>query len=282
MQSVPKRHILFSAIICLMLLFTAYTPANAQTEAAVPEIPEIPILLYHHIDWDSQNNSNIVTPNKLWQDLLLIKQLGYSPIFFQDLINAVEQDKPLPPKPIIISFDDGYQSNYNILYPMLQIFNFKANVNLIIDSINQAPHNPEIVYLDWDKVKEMHYSGLVEFGVHTYRMHGPQGVMPNIDETVEEHEKRFSADLNKATTQFRDQLGFKPYIYSYPYGKGNDLTEELLHKRGYKVTLYTDGGQTQSLTKMKRISVSEQTSLADILAPPVEQIEFVPIEITNP
>lgn len=282
MQPLANRHILLTITICLCLLFVAYTPANAQTEATDQTIPEIPVLLYHHIDWDTKNNSDIVSPNKLWQDFLLIKQHGYSPVSFQDVINSVEKEKPLPSKPIIISFDDGYQSNYNILYPMLQIFNYKANINLIIDSIDKAPHNNGFVYLDWEKVKEMHYSGLVEFGVHTFRMHGPQGVSQHVNETAVEYEKRFSADLHKATQRFNEKLGFKPYIYCYPYGNGNDLTEELLHKKGYKVTLYTDGGQDQGLTQMRRITVTEQTSLADILALPVEQFNPLPVEQSDP
>ena len=80
---------------------------------------ELPILMYHHL---SENNSKLnkytISPSEFKSDLEFIQKNGYTTISINDLINFTNGQN-LPEKPIMITFDDGYQSVYKYAYPML-------------------------------------------------------------------------------------------------------------------------------------------------------------------
>lgn len=72
----------------------------------------------------------------------------------------------------MITFDDGYLSNYTLASPILKQTGMKATVALIVDHIEKAdPSNTSRHSLDWDEVKAMYDSGLFQFGSHTYNLH---------------------------------------------------------------------------------------------------------------
>ena len=77
-------------------------------------------------------------------------------------MDAYEHGTPLPEKPVIITFDDGYADNYENAYPILKKYGFKATIFLIYDFTNTYPN-----YLTWDQIAEMKESGLIRFESHT-------------------------------------------------------------------------------------------------------------------
>ena len=81
----------------------------------------------------------------------------------------------MPERPVTITFDDGYRSNYDIAHPILQKTGMKAVIALIGKSI-RANDNTEAnrFFLKWDEAAEMADSGLVELASHTYNLHNPQ------------------------------------------------------------------------------------------------------------
>ncbi|MBR4211107.1 MAG: hypothetical protein IKR84_01790, partial [Oscillibacter sp.] len=81
----------------------------------------MPVLMYHHMLPDGSDcNDMTVTPSKLRQDFDYIRKQGYTPVLPRELLDP----DSIPEKPILITFDDGYASNYNILYPILQEYSF--------------------------------------------------------------------------------------------------------------------------------------------------------------
>ena len=98
-----------------------------------------------------------------------IKDRGYEPISFEQLIEYHENRRELPEKPIIITFDDGYLSNYELAYPILKEFNFKAAIFVIGVSFG----NKDLAYphFGWAEAREMKASGLVSIESHTYDLH---------------------------------------------------------------------------------------------------------------
>ena len=97
-------------IFCALLCVYIYRLPKAVREP-------LPVLMYHHLVEDGQDcNDMTVTPSKLRSDLETILALGYTPVLPRELAAG----GPLPEKPILITFDDGYRSNYKLLYPILQ------------------------------------------------------------------------------------------------------------------------------------------------------------------
>jgi len=77
----------------------------------------------------------------------------------------------LPEKPILITFDDGYRSNYDLVYPILQEYGVKACISIIV----LMPDLPTDNFCTWGQLREMTASGLVEIGSHSYRLHNLGG-----------------------------------------------------------------------------------------------------------
>jgi hypothetical protein len=121
----------------------------------------VPIIMYHHIETDENKiTSRTVSPEKLKKDLKQIKDLKYTTITFKDLSDYVATYKDLPDKPIIITFDDGYLSNYEYAYPILKELNMKATIFIVgimagKDNFNGKEALPHFSY---EQAKEMYES----------------------------------------------------------------------------------------------------------------------------
>lgn len=230
---------------------------------------DVPILIYHNI---SDENGSALTPQKLEQDLNDIKNAGYNTIFYNDLVKYVEQGIDLPSKPIIISFDDGYYSNYEYLYPLLKKLDMKAEISIIGWSVGRDKYlnsNKSIIpHFTWQQALEMYESGHVMIQSHTYDMHkySPTGilerygVLKNNSESYGEYKLFFENDLNKLNDLIYDNLGYKSKVLTYPNGYYDMLTEKLLKDMGYKVTVTVEEGvntitkgDTECLYLLKRI-----------------------------
>ena len=104
--AVPLVMLAVSAILCV---FVYRLPPSVREP--------LPVLMYHHMVPEGQDcNDMTITPSKLRTDLEIILAKGYTPVLPRELAAG----EPLPEKPILITFDDGYRSNYDLVYPILK------------------------------------------------------------------------------------------------------------------------------------------------------------------
>ena len=121
------------------------------------------MLMYHHMVPEGQDcNDMTITPSKLRTDLETILAKGYTPVLPRELAAG----EPLPEKPILITFDDGYRSNYDLVYPILKEYSVKACISIIV----LMPDLPTDNFCTWGQRREMTASGLLEIGSHSYRL----------------------------------------------------------------------------------------------------------------
>ena len=125
--------------------------------------------MYHYLstppeDADKYRLDLSVTPENFEAQLAYLKEVGYTTISLQDLAYHLAGLQPLPAKPVILTFDDGYADNYANAFPLLQKYGFTASFFLVTQPIDLG--NP--IYMSWDNVIEMHAAGM-EFGTHSYR-----------------------------------------------------------------------------------------------------------------
>ena len=110
--------LMLSVVICCIFVFTEDPPELEQTGP-------LPILMYHDVtDGPTSDNPMVVTTEKLEGDLCWLKENGYHTILPRELTAG----EPLPEKPVMITFDDGYVSNYHLLFPLLQKYQMKAAI----------------------------------------------------------------------------------------------------------------------------------------------------------
>ena len=130
--------IVLSASSLIILLWLVY-----RYSLLLPPDRGLPILMYHKVieSLSDLNTDNItVSVPFLRRQLAYLHRNGYTPISFSDLRKSQSGDFAMPEKPVIITFDDGYQSAYEFAYPLLKELNFKATIFLptaFIGGINE-------------------------------------------------------------------------------------------------------------------------------------------------
>ena len=233
----------------------------AELKPRVVDLP-VPILLYHSIT-DSEelaaSDDMYITIQKLTEDLTLINSLGYTPIFAKDL------DKELPPKPIVITFDDGYLTNYAEAFPIFKKMNMKMTIFLNGYTGEMAGYEHKFT---WKQAKEMIDSNVIDIQSHTYALHsidyeGTPMTWQQQDENEAQYIARIEKDCETHNNNFKAHLGYAPTVFAYPYGLANEATEKILSKY-YKSTLTTYpivANPKYGLFLLPRVTVTQSTLL---------------------
>jgi peptidoglycan/xylan/chitin deacetylase (PgdA/CDA1 family) len=242
---------------------------------------ELPIIMYHSVLKDKDKSAKfIITPDAFEEDLKFIKQNGYVPVFMSEVINYVKKGSPLPEKPIVLTFDDGYYNNYLYVYPLLKKYNMKAVISIVgmyTDSYSQnEDKSAEYAHLNWDTVNEMMDSNLVEFQNHSYNLHstnkGRNGSKKRNSESLEDYEKILSYDLTLLQTEFLEHTGYTPTVYTYPFGAVSNASFDIIKKLGFLSTLSCENkinvitqGDDECLYMLNRFIRTPAKSLDSIL-----------------
>src|SRR5579872_5044332 len=85
------------------------------------------VLLYHNVSADGRRDDLTVSSSQLEEQFQYLQQAGYTSIAFSDLIAYCDHSKPLPPKPVLVTFDDGFRNNATIAYPLAKKYGIKIN-----------------------------------------------------------------------------------------------------------------------------------------------------------
>lgn len=235
---------LFILIFIFVLLFS-FVFANSE------EYIKVPIIMYHSILKDpARSNKYTITPAVLEEDLKYIKANGYETITISDLISYVYDDKPLPPKPIILTFDDGHYNNYGYLYPLLEKYDMKAVISIVgsyTDKFSETDEaNLNYSYLRWKDINELISSGRVEFQNHTYNLHdnthGRIGAKKKKGESDNEYKKILEEDINKLQNEFKENTGYVPTCFTYPFGSISNSSLDIIKELGFKASLSCEEG----------------------------------------
>lgn len=200
---------------------TYYTPA-ARPITPTPGV-NVPVLMYHAVSDDLWGIDELfVSPSSMEEQLKYLTENGYDAIWFEDLAHLEDYDKP-----VILTFDDGYDDNYTELLPLLQKYNVKATVFVIGNAPGVIQHKatPE-------QVRAMADSGLISIQSHGYT----HDDMDTMDAATTEYEL---SESQKAITRITGRV---PYVLCYPTGKYNDNTLSLIGDY-YQFGIKMVGGQ---------------------------------------
>ncbi|CAM4092604.1 poly-beta-1,6-N-acetyl-D-glucosamine N-deacetylase PgaB [Aeromonas bestiarum] len=275
-----------ASFVLLLALLPSLTQAARQPDDYV-------VLCYHDIV-DLKLTPNLkLYPQTIRRDTLIrhfnwIKQQGYHPVSFQQILDAKAGKTPLPEKAILLSFDDGYESFYRLVYPLLKLYNYPAVFALVGSWLDVAddkmvPYGndklPRSYFVGWPQIREMQASGLVELASHTFTSHygllaNPQGnVQPAVTtagwsqngyESMAGYRARIKADFDASASQLREQTGRAPRILVWPYGAFNQAALELADAAGMPYTFTLDEGLNKlsdSGSTVRRYLLEEDTSL---------------------
>jgi len=229
---------------------------QARIEAVLRPFREIPVLTYHRVLPQAPQRSKFniyVTVDELEAQLVSLKRRGYQFVTFRDVANGIQ-----PKKPIILTFDDGYEDNCQNLLPLLRKYDARAVIYALGDrSIrnnrwDMVEGEPEVPLMDDNQLLECHQSGLVEIGSHGLcHQH-----LPQLSDTKARQE--IEASKQALETLLQDEV----VSFAYPYGDYGQREAELVRQAGYCFGVATVSGplrMADDLMRVRRITMFPNT-----------------------
>lgn len=241
-----KQIAIISFFLCLIMLLGLFLNTLSPYVDVFSQIGvEIPIIMYHQI---SENNSiwgdYVIPLSVLEEDFQYMKNHNITPISFEQMKLYVEKGERLPQNPIIITFDDGERSFITKVLPLLEEYNFPANMNVVGSLIQLYTQNGDTddryAYLNENDIKELAKNELVTLGCHSYNLHslsGRRGMGKIYGESEEKYKKLIYNDIKKFKKDFERITGEKTDIFAYPYGIKNETLVTIVREKGFKITL---------------------------------------------
>ncbi|MBC6309567.1 polysaccharide deacetylase family protein [Listeria sp. FSL L7-1582] len=190
-----------------------------------PETLQIPVLMYHSINTNVKNNL-ITPPNEFDTQMKWLSDNGYYTLTLAELAPLLEIGKNVPDKPVVITFDDGYQDNYTNAYPILKKYGLKATIFVITDKIAKNNHFDEAA------LKEMSAYG-IEMESHTVHHYE----LNRLSYEAQLKELQYSKAFLERFT------GKKVNSICYPVGRYNEDTVRAAEATGYTMGFTTEVGK---------------------------------------
>ena len=279
-----------------------YDPAQHQPPSVATAAHHFPVyrdapLVLRYQDISSASGSPYsVTPHAFAAQLDTLRKAGFHTVRLAD-VEAMMAGSPvrLPPRPVLLTFDDGLASNWLDADPILKRYGFTAVAFLVTGTVAE-PHRPSS-HLSTEQVRRMATSGRWEFGAHTDDLHhlatvpgGGQApalinrLVGDHEETLAQWEARIRADLVRNQRFFQDVLGRPVAAFAFPYGAADhpsndpaipERLTELLDDAGFQLGFTGDDrnrGKEQPVTadadpyRLPRITVTGDLEPAGLLA----------------
>lgn len=250
---------------------------EAYSEPDLDVSSEPKVLMYHRIVDDkslSNQQDTCLHVDDFERHLTLLNQFGYTPITFRDYKLSSEGKLRLPKKPVILTFDDGYEDVYRLAYPLLKEQGMKAVIFVLGDR--------SIRYNSWDanspgiskarlmndrQIKELHSQGF-EIGAHT---------LSHSDLLTMEYSERYN-EVYKSKLILEALLNSKIISFSYPYGLVNTEIKDLVEEAGYQFGCSVFSGPAEfgdDLHEIRRIAIHNSTTAWGFLMRLVAPYEYV-------
>lgn len=242
-----RKYAIITVLCVLLVILTGLIFREKTKETAANESRRIPVIMYHQICRNHKNEGKYVVDEKvLEKDLIYLKEKGYETVNVSDLVSFVRGEKNLPQKCVMLTFDDGYETGYTILYPLLKKYKMKAVVS-VIGSLTElytenADHNDSYSYLDRDRVRLLSQSDEIEIQNHSFNMHlcksgKRKGINKLPGESFDEYKKALTDDVGKMQEYLLRLTGKMPQAMVYPFGECSEDTVKICKSLGFKVTL---------------------------------------------
>ena len=229
----------------------------------------IPILMYHKVNpYRKTGGLGLrVLPREFAWQMSYLKEKGFNVVTLDEAVDYLEYNKPLPSKPIVITFDDGYQDNYYFAFPILKKYGFKATIFIITGIVGKTNEwderegKPTNYMLTWQQINEMSKYG-IDFEAHTVNH-------PRLTRVPLEVAAKEIVDSKK---MLEGKLKRPVKYFCYPYGLYNEQIEEIVKNAGFRAATTTKIGinsRGTDLFQLKRLRVTGYTSRRQF----VEQLE---------
>ncbi|MBQ0829891.1 polysaccharide deacetylase family protein [Streptomyces tagetis] len=217
--------------------------------------PRVPVLMYHAVAADPKDATRdlSVTPGAFAAQMALIADRGLTPVTTATLAAAWRGEGPLPKRPVLITFDDGYEGVHRHALPVLAAHGFPATV-FVTTGWLRGPYDTGgalDTMLDWGQARELAAAG-VEIGGHSH-------THPQLDQLGD---GRLRFELIHGKEIIADQVGTVPVSFAYPYGYSDRRVRRAVRETGYAQALAVGNAlsrRRQGPYALRRVTVRRAT-----------------------
>ena len=198
----------------------------------------VTVLLYHHLleEADMYDNACIISLERFEEHIAYLAENGYRSVTLSELASYLYDGVPIPEKCVMITFDDGYASNYVYAYPVLKAYGFTGVVFPVVyyTDVEESVFDPDrLNRITWRQIELG--KDVFEYGSHTYQMHEQ---IDGVAALLARDEDEVEWDLRISRALLEDTIAF-----AYPYGSYSQNTVMLLKGLGYKLAFTTQRGK---------------------------------------
>ncbi|MHC5905278.1 polysaccharide deacetylase family protein [Streptomyces sp. S6] len=219
----------------------------------------VPILMYHAVAAEPNDATRelSVSPEAFAEQMELIAEKGLTPLTTAALAAHWRAGHPLPPRPVLITFDDGYEGVHRHALPVLSRLGFPATLFVSTGWIRGAYDTGGALdtMLDWAQIRELADEG-VEIGGHSHSH-------PQLDQL---DDRALNTELARCRDLVADELGALPVSFAYPYGYSSRRVREAVRANGFAQALAVGNSlarRTQGPYALHRVTVRRRTTTAD-------------------
>ena len=256
------KKIILSLLVVIVVSFTLNRGGDAPVFSIAAPKERIPILMYHKVNpYFYRSGLGLrVPPRDFEAQMKYLKEQGYNTISLDQLMDYRTANKPLPARPIIITFDDGYEDNFRFAYPILKKYGYTATIFLVYNQIGgynawDAQHSVahRIKLLSLPQIRVMQKYG-ISFQSHTLTHRDLTSL----------NAKDAQSEINISKKTLEKALGMQVNFLAYPYGRRSPITDQMVRKAGYRGSVSTMMGKNSATTDpfiLKRLRVTGHMKL---------------------
>lgn len=193
-------------------------------------LARVPILMYHDI-LPRKEVFFDVTPEEFEQHLQMIHDNGLTPISLDELVLHLRTGVPLPAKPVLLTFDDGYLGHYDYVFPLLQHYEYPGLFSIYTYKVGRDHGRPG---LNWAQLKEMAADSLVTIAAHSV-------THPRDLREVDNAELKM--EISESKRLLEEELGIPVHYFTYPEGNYDARVAGAVENAGFVAALAMDNGE---------------------------------------
>ncbi len=225
------------------------TKESAENAGAI----NVPIFIYHsvrpHLDIEDKIlKYYTVSPESLEKQLQYLKNNGYAVIALDYFANNLSKKITLPPKSVVLTFDDGWENQYRYAFPLLKKYGFTATFFIFTNAIDKNPH-----FLTWNQIKLMDEAGMT-IGGHT-KSH--PYLLAIKDQNI------LTEEIFGGKKAIEDHVKKPVTVFAYPFGHYSDVIIKIVEKAGFKAARSTYRGTHHSPDDIYKLKGVEATDNFD-------------------
>lgn len=268
----------------ILLIFAIFLVNVISAAAKLTSGTEFLVLCYHDIPEEVNLDNYGVDRASFIQQIEYLRTHGYNFISLKDVIMSNKGEKTLPEKAVLLTFDDGYLSFYEFVSPLLELYGYPCVLAIVTDWIDNPPPDIKLPFMNWEQLKEVAESDLIEIASHSHALHhgvlyNPQGntswaatsrtYKPDTGayESEDEFRKRIHDDLLMTKETFKQNAGIDVGAVIWPYGQYNQICLEETKKLGFETAFFLEEkfAHVDNIYEIPRCLIRKNPSIGEFI-----------------